>query len=320
MRIVFLGSGSIALPTLRFLADSQEVDLAAVVTQPDRPSGRGRQTLSGPIKAEASLRNLPILQPENLRTAAAAQQLRDLNPDLFLVMAYGQILSKEVLAIPHLGAVNLHASLLPRHRGASPIAAAILAGDSVSGITVMWMAEGLDTGDMILQKSIFLAADETAGSLEEKLAELAPQALAEALSLFASGHPPRTKQEESLATYAAKLRKSDGWLDWQGPAVELERMIRAFTPWPGCHTTIAIPGQPPRPLKVWSAKLEEVPEGLITGSVFQANAQNGILVATGRGGLALHEVQLEGRRRMSAGELLNGFSVPPGTILGTVAE
>jgi len=317
MRIVFLGSGSIALPTLQFLADSPEVDIAAIVTQPDRPSGRGRRNLVGPIKAEASLRRLPVLQPENLRTASEAQLLRELHPDLFVVMAYGQILSKEILEIPRLGPVNLHASLLPKHRGASPISAAILAGDPVSGITVMMMAEGLDTGDMILQKSLFLSANETAGSLEEKLAALAPLALAEAMPLLAGGQPPLTKQQETLATYAGKLRKADGWLNWQEQAIDLERKIRAFSPWPGCHTTIAIPGESPRPLKVWKATLQDVPEDSIPGAVFQANAQNGIVVATGRGGLGLREVQLEGRRRMSAGELLNGFLVPPGVILGT---
>lgn len=295
MRIVFIGSGEIAVPTLRWLRDSDAHKLVAVVTQPDKPAGRNQQLTPPPVKlaltaagALASQDRPLMLQPEKIKAPEVVTQVRELAPDVLVVMAYGQILPRAILEIPKLACLNLHASLLPRWRGAAPIQAAIAAGDRESGITVMYVDEGLDTGDILLQRKVQISLDETGGSLHDKFAEIAPLALNGALELLVKSEAPRIRQENALATYAPKLSREDGRIDWNEPAEVIERKIRAFNPWPGAFTELN-----GRILKILRAKI--VPKES-TGFVFQTATE----------AIAPTEVQLEGSRRMSAEEFLRG--------------
>lgn len=305
-RVVYLGTGDIGLPALAALAEFPGAELAGVVTQPDRPAGRGHELRPGPVKTFALERGIPILQPEKLRSPGAVEALAALNADLFVVMAYGQILSNEVLALPRVTTLNLHASLLPRHRGASPVQAALLAGDRESGVTVMYVDEGLDTGDILLSKSVSIAPDETGGSLHEKLAALAPAALNEALLLLVEGLAPRTPQNSAKATYAPKIRKEEGILDWNEPAEPIERKVRAYSPWPGAFAVVSHPALAERPLKVWKATVCESGERLPPGEV--RGMEEGRLIVGAAGGVVeLLEVQAPGRRRMRVAEFLRGL-------------
>ena len=303
MRIVFCGTGDIGLPALRALAESQRHSLAGVITQPDKPAGRDMRPRAPAVKSEAIARQIPVAQPERIRNDFSA--LVEWNPDLVVVAAYGQILSRDVLRLPRLGCLNLHASLLPRHRGASPIQAAILAGDTETGITSMYMDEGLDTGDILLDRRIPIFPDETGGSLHDRLAALAPSVLMESLDLLDKSVAPRIPQDFSLATYAAKLGKLDGRLDWKEPASHLARRVRAMNPWPGASCRLAA-----GVLKIHlAAAMDRNGE---PGTVLSSGPE-GILVAAGEGSLALLEVQLEGRKRLPCGDFLRGFPLEAGT-------
>jgi methionyl-tRNA formyltransferase len=300
MRVLFIGTGEIGVPVLHSLQTSREHELVGVVTQPDKPVGRAQRIEAPPIKSALEETTLPILQPEKIRNPEAIAEIRALAPDVMVVMAYGQILPRAILEIPRLVCLNLHASLLPRHRGAAPIQAAIVAGERESGITVMYMDEGVDTGDMLLQLKLEIAADETGGSLHDRLAQLAPGALHEALELIQAGNPPRIPQDSSVATYAGKLEREDGRIDWTEPAALIEREIRAFNPWPGAFTVLGDAAGRDLKLKIFSAKV-----------VAAANKAPGeIVIAAKDGALSLGEVQLEGKRRMSAAEFLRGHSAP----------
>ena len=320
MRIVYLGSGDIGLPTLRALLTTHATgrhELLAVVTQPDRPAGRGNLVKPGPIKALALEAGITVFQPERLRRPEAVEPLRALAADVFVVFAYGQILPPDVLTAPRLACLNLHASLLPRHRGAAPIHAAVLAGDRESGLTVMYMDEGLDTGDVLLERRVRLAGRETAGSLHDRLADLAPDALFEALDLLAAGNAPRQPQDAALATYAPKLERQSGLIDWTAPARTIERLVYGMNPWPGAFTSLpGTDGAAPRGLKVFKAFAFSRSNGGEPGEIVKATGF-GPLVATGQGRLVLFEVQLEGKRRMRAADFLRGHPLPPGTRLGT---
>jgi methionyl-tRNA formyltransferase len=251
---------------------------------------------------------VPVFQPARIRNDEVAAQIRGLAPDVIVVMAYGQILPKSVLESPRIACLNLHASLLPRHRGAAPIQAAILAGDAETGITVIYMDEGLDTGDMLLQTKLVISPNETGGSLHDRLAQLAPDALLTALEQLANHHAPRTPQDSSRATSAPKLTREHGKIDWSEPAETIERKIRAFDPWPGAFTQLADAAGRSRNLKIFRARV--IPQNCgAPGSISTPNDAE-VLVATGRGALRLDEVQLEGKRRMSAAEFLRGFSSP----------
>jgi methionyl-tRNA formyltransferase len=251
MRVLFMGTGEIGLPVLRWLIESPH-ELAGVVTQPDRPVGRSQRIEPGPIKAAAAALDIPVLQPDRIRREPeAVEQIRALTPDVIVVIAYGQILPSSVLEIPHLACLNLHASLLPRHRGAAPIQAAIVAGDEETGMTVMYMDEGLDTGDILLKSRIPIAPDETGGSLHDKLAELAPSALAEALPQLVAGTAPRITQDSTKATHAPKLEREHGAIDWSQRADVIERKMRAFDPWPGAYTILRDDAGRERKLKIF---------------------------------------------------------------------
>ena len=308
MRILFIGTGKIGLPTLRMLHEWRDHELVGVVTQPDKPAGRDQKLTPSPIKKASQQFNvagataeykleLPVLQPPRIKARDSVDTIRALKPDLIVVMAYGQILPREVLEIPTIACLNLHASLLPRWRGAAPIQAAIAAGDRETGITVMYMDEGLDTGDILLQRKIEIAPDETGASLHDKLAQIAQEALAEAILLLEEGKAPRLPQENELATYAPKLEREHGRIDWTESAAVIERKIRAFDPWPG--TFMAIDH---RNLKIFAATI--VDRSGKPGQI--SRNENELIVAAGEGALSLGEVQLEGKRRMSAAEFLRG--------------
>jgi methionyl-tRNA formyltransferase len=313
MRIIFMGTGEIGVPTLRALLESDSHQVLACVTQPDKPVGRHQELQPPAIKKLALAHHVPIFQPAKIRDPLAIEPLRFLRPDVMVVIAYGQILPRQILQIPSVACLNLHASLLPRHRGAAPIHAAIECGDRETGMTVMYMSEGLDTGDVLLEKRLKIGRRETTGQLHDRLAELAPGALLEALALLKKGSAPRIPQQESAATYAAKLSRENGRIDWGVSREAIDRKIRAMNPWPAAFTSIPT-GDGPRKLKVFSSILHRGNLGP-AGMVARAD-KHGILVAAGSGGLLLRDVQLEGKKRMSARDFLLGNPVPPQTMLG----
>jgi methionyl-tRNA formyltransferase len=305
MRVVFIGTGDIGVATLRALLNNTEDELIGVVTQPDKPVGRRQLIAPTPIKAAVADAALPVLQPFRIKSDEAIAEIRKLAPELIVVIAYGQILPRAVLEIPSIACLNLHASLLPRHRGAAPIQAAIVAGDQETGITVMYMDEGLDTGDILLQSRIAISADETGGSLHDKLAAIAPDAFRDALRLLAAGTAPRIPQDSSAATYAPKLEREHGRIHWNESAELIERKIRAFNPWPGAFTHVWQEAENrQRTLKVFSAAV--IPDiNANPGTILHAD-ERGLVFGTGRGALAIREAQLEGSRRMPAVQLLRG--------------
>jgi len=301
LRVIFIGTGDIAIPAFRSLADNPETELIALITGEDKPVGR-KQVLTPPaIKTAAGELDIPVHQPAKIRHFAT--EISGMSPDVIAVMAYGQILRKAVLEAPRLACLNLHASLLPLHRGASPIQAAVRSGAPASGITVMYMDEGLDTGDILLSEELVLAGDETGGTLHDRLARTAHSALTKALGLLASGTAPRTPQDDSSATHSGKLTRADGVLDWSLPAVELERLIRAYEPWPGTSATLHQDGHPPLRCKIFPPASVSRHRGE-PGAVIDTG--NGITVAAGDRSLTLTQIQPEGRRRMGVTDFLKG--------------
>jgi len=311
MRVIFMGTGEIGVPSFRCLLETHEV--VAVVTQPDKPVGRKQELHASAIKQVALAHGIPVLQPAKLRAPESVAELVALRADVIVVMAYGQILPRAVLDAGRLACLNLHASILPRYRGAAPIQAAMEAGDATTGVTVMHMAEGLDTGDNLLIRETPILRRDTGGSLHDRLAFVAADALAAALPMVEAGTAPRIPQDDSEATHAAKLTRENGVIDWNSPARGIERHIRAMNPWPAAHTSLANPNGSSQ-LKIFSAIVHRHTIGR-PGQVLRAD-QRGLLVGAGEGAVLLREVQLEGKRRMNAGEFLRGNPVPPGTLLG----
>lgn len=312
MRIVFAGTGEIGAPALRWLLQSGH-NVCGVIMQPDKPVGRHQVLQPSAIKQIALSEGLPVIQPVRLREPASVQALAEWTPDVLVVMAYGQILPLSVLQLPAVACLNLHASLLPRYRGAAPIQAAIEAGDKESGVTVMYMAEGLDTGDILLEKRLRVRRRETGGSLHDRLGLLAPEALRVALELLAQGNAPRTPQNNAQATYAPKLTREHGLLSWESPEA-VDRRVRAMNPWPGAYTLL--PGEGARKLKVFSAiQSRTLAEGAVGGTVLSTE-RRGILVAAGDRSVWLTEVQLEGKKRLRAAEFLRGTPLSTGIVLG----
>jgi methionyl-tRNA formyltransferase len=303
MRVVFIGTGEIGVPTLHALLKSDH-EVVGVVTQPDKPVGRAQLVEPTAIKkafvGRARSPGAPILQPARIKDQQAIDAIRALQPDVVVVMAYGQILPRDVLKIPKIACLNLHASLLPRWRGAAPVQAAIIADDRETGITVMYMDEGLDTGDILLQRTIKIFPADTGESLHDRLAKIAPETLLESLELLAKGTAPRAPQDNAFTTYAPKLKREDGKINWSDPAEAIERKIRAFNPWPGAFMTIKANGT--RNLKIFSAEVVDF-QGR-PGEIL--NSHDELVVAAGKGSLSLREVQAEGKRRMSAAEFLRG--------------
>ena len=297
-RVVFFGSGEIAIPSLRRLIAGGPRPLA-LVTQPDKPAGRHRELTPPPIKRVALEAGIPVLQPEIARDEAFLDELRALAPDLIVVMAYGQILSKALIAIPRIACINLHGSLLPRHRGASCIQAAIGEGDAETGITVMHVAPKLDSGDIIHALATPLLPEDTGGSVHDRLAEVAAEALAAALPRVLDGTAPRIPQDPARATYAPKLERDDGRIDWTWDAGRLARRIRAYDPWPGTWTTV----DGGKRLKIFPATAAEESTGE-PGSLGVVDGK--VRVACGSGHLVLGEVQPDGSRRMPAADWIKG--------------
>ncbi|MEO5721527.1 MAG: methionyl-tRNA formyltransferase [Chthoniobacterales bacterium] len=307
MRVLFIGTGEIGVPVLRWLLESSEHELVGVVTQPDKPVGRSQKIEPTPIKAALCDLSVPVLQPERIKREEAIAQIRTLLPDVAVVMAYGQILPRAVLDIPGIACLNLHASLLPKYRGAAPIQAAIAAGERETGITVMYMDEGLDTGDILLESRIPIAPDETGGSLHDRLGEIAPTALAAALAHLKNRNAPRVPQQNAAATLAPKLEREHGRIDWSDNAEIIERKIRAFNPWPGTYAVVRDDKDQERKLKIFSATLADVlppPPGKLAAST----SEGGLIVGTADGALQLRDVQLEGKKRMHAVELVRGHA------------
>ncbi|MCV0218778.1 methionyl-tRNA formyltransferase [Stenotrophomonas sp. Ps181] len=298
MRIVFAGTPEFAVSSLRAAARHHEV--VAVHTQPDRPAGRGRGLAPSPVKLEAVARGIPVYQPESLKDEAAQQQLRELQPDLMVVVAYGLILPKAVLAIPTHGCWNVHASLLPRWRGAAPIQRAIQAGDTKTGVCLMQMEAGLDTGPVLLHQELPIAATDTGGQLHDKLAELGAQVLSDGLGLLRAGIKPIARpQPEQGVTYAHKLDKAEARLDWAQGADVLARTVRAFNPWPIAEATLA--GER---VRIHGAVALDEAHGQAPGTVLAAS-RDGIDIACGQGALRLRTLQREGGKAITAADYLN---------------
>jgi len=299
IRIVFMGSPDFALPSLSLLAAARNYEVVGVVTQPDRTSGRGRELKAPPVKTLALELNIPVMQPGKLSAPDAMDQLRTWNPDLIVVAAFGQILKKDVLDMPRHGCINIHASLLPRWRGAAPINAAILHGDQETGVTIMQMDVGLDTGPMLASKSIRIRRDDTAGSVIQALSTLGAELLIKTLPEYLSGRVTPQPQPTEGFTYAPMLRKNDGLLNFSYSAIELERRVRAMNPWPGAWFELN-----GNPLKVLRASIVSGEKGLAIGSRFMVEGRPAVQSA--EGALVLDEVQPAGKKIMSGKSFLAG--------------
>ncbi len=296
LRLVFAGTPEFAAEHLKALLDTPH-SIVAVYTQPDRPAGRGQKLMPSPVKQLALQHGIPVLQPPTLRDADAQAELKALGADLMVVVAYGLILPQVVLDTPRLGCINSHASLLPRWRGAAPIQRAVEAGDAESGVTVMQMEAGLDTGPMLLKVATPISPEDTGGTLHDRLASLGPQAVVQAIAQLAAGTLVGDVQDDALATYAHKLNKDEARLDWSRPADELERLVRAFNPWPICHSTLG--GEP---LKVLAAQLAD---GSGQPGQILAASKDGLTVACGSGALRLTRLQLPGGKPLNFADLFN---------------
>lgn len=315
MRAVFMGTPEIAAVILKSVLASKH-EVIAVVTQPDKPKGRGHEMAFPPVKEVALAAGIPVLQPQRARDEEFLEEMKQLNPDIILVAAYGKLLPKVLLELPKFGCINVHASLLPKYRGASPIQWAVLNGDEKSGVTIMHMAEEMDAGDIIMKEEVVLAADETAGSLHDKLADIGGPLLLSAMDALENGRAPRIRQNGEEATHVRMLDKTMGNMDFSKPAVVLERWIRGLNPWPTAYTKLD-----GKMLKLWKA--EVVPAEELTKEI--RNEQWGTIVCiekdsfsvtTGDGLLKVKELQIEGKRKMTAEEFLRGFKLEIGTVLG----
>lgn len=298
LRIVFAGTPDFSVAPLEALVASPH-EVVAVYTQPDRPAGRGRKLVPGPVKQKAQDFGIPVIQPASFREEGAIDDLASLQPDLMVVVAYGLLLPESVLDIPRLGCINIHASLLPRWRGAAPIQRAILAGDSHSGVSIMQMDAGLDTGPVWLEREIALAAGETGGSLHDKLAVLGADALMEALPLIIAGDRKPLPQMEEGVCYAHKLSKEEARIDWKVPARQIVRLVRAFNPWPVAHAELD-----GKKVRLWETEALEGSTSAVPGTVV-ATSRTGVDVATVDGILRITRLQMPGKRPVTAQEFLN---------------
>lgn len=310
MRVVFMGTPDFAVGTLEALLEAGH-EVVAVVTQPDKPKGRGKTLMPTPVKEAALARMIPVLQPKKVREPEFVETLRKIGPDVIVVAAFGQIISKEILEMPRYGCINVHASLLPAHRGAAPIQWAVINGDKESGVTIMRMNEGLDTGDMIDKVVVPLDENETGGSLFDKLSAAGAKLCAEVLEKLENGTAVFEKQPElSTTDYAAMIDKKMGKINWERPAKEIEQLIRGLNPWPSAYTFMK-----GKSLKLWTASVVYEEREAVPGEIVEIRKE-GILVKTGEGLLLIRELQLEGKKRMDTAAFLRGYTVDKGWILG----
>jgi methionyl-tRNA formyltransferase len=305
-----MGTPEFAVPSLQTLIDGED-RVVGVVTQPDQPAGRGMAPHAPPVKRLAEAHHLPVFQPTKLRVPSALEQLQSWQPDLIIVAAYGRILPTAILTLPQYGCINVHASLLPKYRGAGPIQWAIANGEAETGVTIMQISEQMDAGDILLQKAVLITPTDTGGSLHNKLAWLGAEALQEAISLFKVGQLHAQPQNEAEVTYAPLIKKEDGRVDWSLTAMTIERRIRAFNPWPSAYTLLD-----GKLLKIFAARVERLPRFSQTapGTIVEVTPVS-LSVATGKGVLTLLEVQLEGKKRLSVEEFLRGHQLPLGLVL-----
>lgn len=310
MRIVFMGTPDFSVGTLEaILAAGHQV--AAVVTQPDKPKGRGKALQATPVKEAALAHGLTVYQPRKVREDSFLEELKKINPDVIVVVAFGQIIPRTILELPKFGCINVHASLLPKYRGAAPIQWAVIDGEEVSGVTIMRMDAGLDTGDMLSKVEVPLAEDETGGSLFDKLSEAGARQLVQTLDRLEDGTvQPEKQPEESPTGYARMITKVDGLIDWTKDAKSIERLIRGLNPWPSAFTRLE-----GKNLKIWKAAVQEQDSGLAPGTVVSAGRE-GLSVQTGQGRLNILELQLEGKKRMEADAFLRGCTLETGAVLG----
>ena len=306
-RIVFMGTPDFAVPSLQALLDHGET-VVAVVTQPDRPKGRGRQLAAPPVKELALRHGLPVLQPDKIRTDAFRETMAGYAPDLLVVTAYGRILPGPLLRTPPLGTINVHGSLLPKYRGAAPIQWAVINNEVETGVTIMQMDEGMDTGDILLPASLPIDPDDTAASLAAKMAALGGRTLVTALDLLRENRLIPSRQDDRLATLAPPLTKEQGQIDWARPASVISGLIRGLDPWPAAVTTIA-----GRRCKLFAPRVMAGQGNETPGTLLKGDAA-GFLIATGDGRLLIREIQPEGGRRMGVGSFLSGHPLPAGTI------
>lgn len=307
IRTLFMGTPDFALDTLRGLIEAG-CKMVGVYTQPDRPRGRGRKLAPPPVKELALAQGIAVFQPHKLRDPAAVEELKALAPDLIVVVAYGQILPQAVLDIPQYGCINVHASLLPKYRGAAPINQAIIDGENETGVTTMLMDVGLDTGDMLIKKSLPIRPDETAGELHDRLAPLGRQAMEETLRQLCAGTLRPQKQDDAQSCYAGMMKKEDGRIDWNLPAQQIHNLVRGLDPWPAAYTSLS--GET---LKIGKTRVES---GTGEAGHILAADDSGVRVACGNGALSIGELQLPGKRKMAAVDFLRGHQLPCGTRLG----
>lgn len=307
LRVIFMGTPRFACPSLQRLIDRGD-EIAAVVTQPDRPKGRGQKPLPPPVKEVAERHGLPVLQPVKVRAPEFIESVREMNPDVVVVVAFGQILPKALLEIPRYGCINVHASLLPRYRGAAPLNWCIINGETETGVTTMQMDPGLDTGDMLLKKATPIGPDEDACSLHDRLSLIGADVLHETLDLLVRGKLAPEKQDDALSCYAPLLKKEDGCIDWNRDARTIHNLVRGMTPWPGAFTYLD-----GKLVKVYRARIGE---GRGTPGTVLAASRDGIEVACGDGSLLLDELQLEGKKRLPVRDFLAGCRITAGTVFG----
>lgn len=307
LRIVFMGTPAFACPTLQTLIDRRE-NVVAVVTQPDRPKGRGQKLAPPPVKELAESHGIQVFQPLKVRAPEFISLMTELAPDLIVVVAFGQILPKGLLDIPRFGCINVHASLLPAYRGAAPINWCIINGEPETGVTTMQMDVGLDTGDMLLKKTIPISPDEDAQALHDRLAPLGAAALAETIDLLAAGNLVPEKQDDARSTYAPMLKKEDGRVDWEREPLAVKNLVRGVTPWPGAFTWLD--GRLLKILRVAIGSGSGLPGTILS------TGRDGIEVACRTGSILIEELQLEGKKRLSARDFLAGYPIAPGSILG----
>ncbi|MBM7623306.1 methionyl-tRNA formyltransferase [Sporohalobacter salinus] len=314
MDVIFMGTPDFSVPTLKRLIEEDFTDVIGVVTQPDRPRGRGQKMHPSPVKEEALKEDLTLLQPEDINNSDSVTKLKELNPDVIVVIAYGQILDKEILDLPKLGCINVHASLLPKYRGSGPLHRVIINGEEETGITTMYMEEGLDIGDIILKEKVEITSEETVGELHDRLAVLGAEVLLETLELIKAGEANRISQDDRKATYAQKITKEEGRIDWTASAQEIKNLIRGMNPWPGAYTFYN-----DNRLKVWNSRIydSKTKPSVIPGTVVDIENESGFIVQSGEGQLLISEVQPENKQRMSANDFLRGYDLQEGTLLTT---